>query len=98
MGKRVPPSEQLKHALTTVLKQGSNSEEQFIRLGARYVLQVALEQEVTEWLGRAHYQRGARHWTGWRNGDEPKALRTAMGTLPVASHRCGAPRSRFQRG
>jgi hypothetical protein len=64
MGTRGLPSEQLKHALTTGLEQGSDSEEhpldQFIRLGARYVLQVALELEVTEWLGRAHYQRGAR--------------------------------------
>jgi hypothetical protein len=72
MGKRVPPSEQLKQALSTVLAQGSDREEhpldQFIRLGARYVLQVALEQAVTEWLGRAHDQRGARHRTGWRNG------------------------------
>lgn len=88
MGKRVPPSEHLKQALTTVLDQGSDSEEhpldQFIQLGARYVLQVAFEQEVTEWLGRAHYQRGTRRRTGWRNGYEPKGLRTAMGTLPVA--------------
>lgn len=64
MRKRVPPSEQLRQALTTLLAQGSESAEhpldQFITLGARYVLQVAFEQEVTEWLGRAHYQRGAR--------------------------------------
>jgi transposase-like protein len=45
---------------------------------------VAFEQEVTEWLGRAHDQRGARRRTGWRNGYEPKTLRTAIGTLPMA--------------
>jgi transposase-like protein len=88
MKNRVPPSEQLKQALTTALEQGSTSDEhpldQFIRLGTRYVLQVAFEQEVTEWLGRAHYQRGARRRTGWRNGYEPKTLRTAIGTLPMA--------------
>lgn len=88
MRRRVPPSEQMKQALTTVLEQGTDSEEhpldQFIRLGARYVLQVAMEQEVTEWLGRAHDQRGARQRPGWRNGYEPRGLQTPMGRLPVA--------------
>jgi hypothetical protein len=50
--------------VTALLTQGSESVEhpldQFITLGARSVLQVAYEQEVTEWLGRAHYQRRAR--------------------------------------
>ena len=35
------------------------------------MLQVALEQEVEEFLGRAHYQRGSRRRRGWRNGYEP---------------------------
>jgi len=88
MRKRVPPSEQVKQTLMTLLARGSESTEhpldQLIKLGARYVLQVAYEQEVTEWLGRAHYQRGARRRRGWRNGYEPKGLQTPMGTLPVA--------------
>ncbi|WP_447974102.1 IS256 family transposase [Nitrospira sp. Kam-Ns4a] len=88
MRKRGPPSEHLKPALTTVLEQGSKSAEhpldELIKLGARYVWPVASEQEVTEWLGRAHDQRGARRRRGWRNGDEPKGLKTPLGLLPVA--------------
>jgi transposase-like protein len=88
MRTRGPPSEPLKHALTTILEQGSESAEhpldQVICLGARDVLQGAFEQEVTEWLGRGHYQRGTRRRRGWRNGYEPKALKTPLGLLPVA--------------
>jgi transposase-like protein len=78
----------LKQALTIVLEQGSEGEEhpvdQFIRLGARSVLPVAFEHEGTEWLGRAHDQRGARRRRGWRNGYEPKGLKTPLGTLARA--------------
>jgi transposase-like protein len=78
----------VKQELAAVLDQGTTAAEhpldQFIRLGPRYVLQVAFEQEVTEWLGRAHYQRGTRRRPGWRNGYEPKGLQTPMGTLTVA--------------
>lgn len=88
MRRRVPPSADVKQELAAVLDQGTTATEhpldQFIRLGTRYVLQVAFEQEVTEWLGRAHYQRGTRRRTGWRNGYEPKGLQTPMGTLTVA--------------
>lgn len=88
MRKRVPPSEQVKQALTTLLAEGSESAEhpldQLIRLGARHVWQVAFEQDVTEWLGRAHYQRGPRRRRGWRTGYEPKGLQTPLGTLALA--------------
>ena len=36
----------------------------FIKLGARYMLQVAVEQEVEDYLGRAHYHRGSRRKNG----------------------------------
>jgi len=32
----------------------------FMTLSARYMLQVALEKEVEDFLGRAHYKRGNR--------------------------------------
>jgi transposase-like protein len=56
----------------------------FIRLGARYMLQVALEQEVEDFLGRAHYRRGSRRQKGWRNGYEPGKVKTTDGLLEVA--------------
>ena len=54
-----------------------------VRLGAQYCLQVGIEHEVTEFLGRAHYQRRSDAG-GYRNGYEPKALKTPMGLLGLA--------------
>jgi len=53
-----------------------------IRLGAQLMLQKAIELEVTEFLGRDHYQRsGDRVLQGYRNGYEETRLKpsTASG-------------------
>jgi len=55
-----------------------------VRLGAQYCLQVGLEHEVTEFLGRAHYQRRREGLPGYRNGYESKALKTPVGLLGLA--------------
>jgi len=55
----------------------------FISLSARYMLQVGLEKEVEEFLGRAHYQRGSGLRQGYRNGYEPKKLKNTSGILEV---------------
>jgi len=85
---RIAKSEQLCQALKEVLFNGKSSMEHpldsFIRLGARYMLQVALEQEVQEFLGRAHYKRGHRINDGYRNGYKPRNLKSANGILQVA--------------
>lgn len=85
---RIAYSERLCQALRENLFDGKNTAEHpldsFIRLGARYMLQVALEQEVQEFLGRAHYQRGSRQNFGYRNGYKPRNLKSANGILQVA--------------
>ena len=56
-----------------------------LRLGAQRLAQELLEQERTDFLGRAPYERrpeGAPH-RGWRNGYEPGSLPTAEGKIPV---------------
>lgn len=55
-----------------------------VRLGAQYGLQVGIEHEVTEFLGRAHYQRRGEGLAGYRNGYEAKVLKTPMGGLGLA--------------
>jgi transposase-like protein len=84
---RIPPSRRLKQELEEVL-QGYGGDQHpldvFIRLGARYMLQVALEQEMEDFLGRAHYQRGRRRRKGWRNGYEEGRVTTAEGLLEIA--------------
>ncbi|MCX7825039.1 MAG: transposase [Verrucomicrobiae bacterium] len=53
-----------------------------IRAGAQLMLQKAVELEVTEFLGREHYQRQPEGpLRGYRNGYEPKTIQTAEGTL-----------------
>ena len=85
--KRIPPSRRLRQEFEEVL-QGYEWEghplDAFVTLGAKYMLQVALEQEVEDFLGRAHYKRGARKHQGWRNGYEEGKVTTAEGFLEVA--------------
>ena len=52
------------------------------RLGARLVLQRAVEDEVTAFLGRARYQRTPEA-AGSRNGTRPKRVQTAEGEIKV---------------
>ncbi len=53
------------------------------RLGARLVLQRAVDEEVTAFLGRAHYQRTPTA-TDSRNGTRPKPIQTAGGEISIA--------------
>jgi putative transposase len=52
------------------------------RLGSRLVLQRAVEDEVTAFLGRTRYQRTAEA-AGSRNGTRPKPIQTAEGEIRV---------------
>jgi len=83
--KRVPPSTTMKEALDQQLSEGTTGGElplfAFTKAAVRLMLQVGLEQEVTEFLGRAHYDRGGRRREGWRNGYEPLALKSTLGDL-----------------
>jgi transposase-like protein len=52
------------------------------RLGARLILQQALEDEVTEFLGRACYER-AEEMVSHRNGYEPRTVKTTSGAVEL---------------
>lgn len=85
MIKRVAPSAALEAAIEALLSQGLGNAEQLAevgRLGARLVLQRALEEEVVEFLGRARYERTPEA-RGSRNGVRPRRLQTAEGELEV---------------
>ena len=56
---------------------------ELLTLGAQRVVQELVEQEVTTFLGRDHYQRGARRVRGYRNGYRLKRIPTAEGVVPV---------------
>ena len=83
--KKVAPSERFRAELDEALGGvgGERDPVEVIgRLGARLILQQALEDEVTELLGRARYER-AEETVSHRNGYEPRKLRTTSGTVEL---------------
>jgi transposase-like protein len=57
--------------------------EEVARLGVRLLLQSALEAELTEFLGRERYVRGARAREGSRNGHTPVTVKTTAGPITL---------------
>ena len=83
---RIAPSARLEAQITELLSEGLGDAEKVAelgRLGARLVLQRAVEEEVTAFLGRARYERTPEA-AGSRNGTRPKTVQTAEGELSVA--------------
>jgi putative transposase len=91
----VPPSAEIEEQIDQLLAAGvgENPRESLsglAKLGARLIIQRAVEDEFDAWLGRARYerrpdyQRGLRDDdSGLRNGFRPRKLQTAEGELCV---------------
>ena len=85
MEKRIPASARLEKAIAGLLDEGSwdaGRLSELGRLGARLIMQRAVEDEVSEFLGRGHYER-APSARGWRNGVRPRRVQTGEGELVV---------------
>ena len=86
MGTRVVPSERLRHELDTLIAGAGELRdpiEEIGRLGARLIIQQALEDELTEFLGRARYER-AETVVAHRNGYErPQKIATTSGPMEI---------------
>ncbi len=95
MRRTVPPSAEIEAQIDQLLAVGvgenpRESLSELARLGARLIIQRAVEDEFDAWLGRARYerrpdyQRGLRNYeSGLRNGFRPRKLQTAEGELEV---------------
>jgi transposase-like protein len=59
--------------------------ELFAREGARLILTVAVEEEVTEFLKRGPYER-SRDFRGYRNGRRARRLNCGAGEIELASY------------
>jgi putative transposase len=91
----VPPSAEIEGQIDQLLSVGvgenpRESLSELARLGARLIIQRAVEDEFDAWLGRARYerrpdhQRGLRNYdSGLRNGFRPRRVQTAEGELEV---------------
>lgn len=84
MKQRIAPSERIQQAMNAFLQEGITSSEQplseFIRLAVQNVVQQAIEQEVTDYLGRERYER-QEEVKGYRNGYKPGRIRSAEGEI-----------------
>ena len=80
---KVAPSERFRSELDELLA-GVDGQEDPIetvgRLGARLILQQALEDEVSDFLGRGRYERSEES-VGHRNGYEPRTVKTTSGAM-----------------
>ena len=95
MRRTVPPSAEIEEQIDRLLAVGvgenpRESLSELAKLGARLIIQRAVEDEFDAWLGRARYerrpeyQRGLRNYgDGLRNGFRPRKLQTAEGELQV---------------
>ena len=91
----VPPSAEIENQIDQLLAVGvgenpRESLSELARLGARLIIQRAVEDEFDGWLGRARYerrpdyQRGLRNYdSGLRNGYRPRKVQTLEGELEV---------------
>lgn len=92
MKEKLPPSEAMSKALQTLLDGGTDANDvlgEVIRLGTEVLLQRSLESEVTDFLGRGHYERigeGEVH-RGYRNGYRERRLKTTNGRLSIQEPR-----------
>lgn len=107
MSQRIAPSERKAQELRAVLegqseaRSGGELLSALVQLSTERILQEALEQEQTEALGRARYERRAGS-QGYRNGYENGTLKTAEGVLrlqvPQISGRTEPVRSQLWSG
>lgn len=56
----------------------------FAREGARIMLETALNEEVTEFLGRRRYEHSDGNLHGYRNGDRPRQVQCGSGEIEIA--------------
>jgi putative transposase len=91
----VPPSAEIEAQIDQLLAVGvgenpRESLSELAKLGARLIIQRAVEDEFDAWLGRGRYerrpeyQRGLRNYdSGLRNGFRPRKVQTLEGELQV---------------
>ncbi|HEX8159542.1 MAG TPA: IS256 family transposase [Solirubrobacteraceae bacterium] len=88
MRRTVPPSAEIEEQIDRLLAVGVGEKprealSELARLGARLIIQRAVEDEFDAWLGRARYERRPEAPPGLRNGFRPRRVQTAEGELEV---------------
>ncbi|MEW9556532.1 IS256 family transposase [Nonomuraea sp. NPDC050783] len=97
MARRLPPVQAIRAEIDALFTEGRDLVEvieDVARLGARLIIQTAVEAEVDAFLGRARYQRAAATPAnsseettvrpGHRNGHCPTTVKTTSGPITIA--------------
>jgi putative transposase len=85
----VPPSAEIEARIDGLLAGGLAAEDpqgalsELASLGARLIIQRAVEDEFDAWLGRARYERRPEALPGSRNGFRPRSVQAAEGPIDV---------------
>src|SRR6202049_2052268 len=84
----VPPSAEIEASIDKLLGSGLVEDPQKLlselaRLGARLIIQRAVEDEFDTWLGRARYERRPDGPPGKRNGFRARHLQTGEGEVRI---------------
>jgi len=86
---RIPPSKRIQKQIDELLKGNWKDSDdlvtRLIHLGAQHLAQEMLEEEVTDYLGRGHYERRENNeeHLGYRNGYRPANMDTAEGRVQL---------------
>jgi putative transposase len=85
----VPPSAEIEQRIDGLLAAGLAAEDpqgalsELASLGAKLIIQRAVEDEFDAWLGRARYERRPEAPPGKRNGYRPRSVQAAEGSIDV---------------
>ncbi|MGI8428205.1 MAG: transposase [Solirubrobacteraceae bacterium] len=88
MRRSVPPSAEIQASIEKLMSRGLVDDPQkmlseLARLGARLIIQRAVEEEFDTWLGRARYERRPEAGPAMRNGFRPRHVQTGEGELRI---------------
>jgi transposase-like protein len=85
----VPPSAEIEQRIDRLLAAGLAADDpqgalsELASLGAKLIIQRAVEDEFDSWLGRARYERRPDAPPGNRNGFRPRSVQSAEGQIEV---------------
>jgi len=82
--RKASPGRRYRQAFKEAVSQGGLDFPGYCRLAAQAMLQLAIEEEAAEFIGRAAYERLGRKRTTYRNGYKRRKVLTAEGAIRLA--------------
>jgi len=84
---KIQPSKKISKEIHELIQNGCDKSDDLLTLliqkSVKKIIQETLEQEINDYLGRDYFQRNQYSRKGYRNGYEPKTLKTAEGAIDI---------------